>query len=96
MTTHSSILVWRIPWTESLAGCSPWSQKELDMTVETGPYQLHLQPKADAPLPVKITYISAPRLQGNPPILCLWYPINLLSHCVSNFSTSSWNLYQCL
>lgn len=61
------------------------------MTVETGPYQLHLQPKADAPLPVKITYISAPRLQGNPPILCLWYPINLLSHCVSNFSTSSWN-----
>ena len=32
MTTHSSILVWRIPWTESLAGCSPWSQKELDMT----------------------------------------------------------------
>jgi len=23
MTNHSSILAWRIPWTEELAGCSP-------------------------------------------------------------------------
>ena len=29
MATHSSILAWRIPWTE---GYSPWGQKELDMT----------------------------------------------------------------
>ena len=33
MATHSSILAWRIPWTErSLAGYSPWGHKELDMT----------------------------------------------------------------
>ena len=32
MTTHSSILAWIIPWTESLAGYSPWGCKELDMT----------------------------------------------------------------
>ena len=32
MATHSSILAWRIPWTEDLAGYSPWSFKELDMT----------------------------------------------------------------
>ena len=32
MDTHSSILAWRIPWTEDLAGYSPWSCKELDMT----------------------------------------------------------------
>ena len=32
MATHSSILAWRIPWTRSLAGESPWSRKELDMT----------------------------------------------------------------
>ena len=32
MTTHSSILTWRIPWIESLAGYSPWGRKELDMT----------------------------------------------------------------
>ena len=26
--THSSTLVWRIPWTEELAGYSPWDRKE--------------------------------------------------------------------
>ena len=31
MATHSSI-AWRIPWTEELVGCSPWSRKELDTT----------------------------------------------------------------
>ena len=30
--THSSILAWRIPWTEELAGCSPWSHQESDTT----------------------------------------------------------------
>ena len=30
--THSSILAWRIPWTRSLVGYSPWGCKELDMT----------------------------------------------------------------
>ena len=33
MATHSSILAWRIPWTEnSLVGYSPRSHKELDTT----------------------------------------------------------------
>ena len=27
METHSSILAWRIPWTEEFAGYSPWSRK---------------------------------------------------------------------
>ena len=30
--THSSILAWRIPWTEAPGGYSPWGHKELDMT----------------------------------------------------------------
>ena len=31
--THSSILVWRIPWTEKPGSLySPWGRKELDMT----------------------------------------------------------------
>ena len=30
--THSSTLAWRIPWTESLGGYSPWHHKELDTT----------------------------------------------------------------
>ena len=32
MAAHSSILAWRIPWTESLAGYSPWGRKESDTT----------------------------------------------------------------
>ena len=32
MATHSSILAWRIPWTEEPAGHSPWSRKDSDTT----------------------------------------------------------------
>ena len=34
MVTHSSILAWRIPWTEAPGGLqpSPWGHKESDMT----------------------------------------------------------------
>ena len=32
MATHSSILTWKIPWTGSLAGYSPWGHKESDTT----------------------------------------------------------------
>ena len=35
MATHSSILAWRIPWKRSLAVCSPWGRKQLDMTEVT-------------------------------------------------------------
>ena len=31
MATHSSILAWRIPWTEE-PGYNPWGHKELDTT----------------------------------------------------------------
>ena len=36
MATHSSILALRIPWTESLAGYSPWGHTELDTTEPLG------------------------------------------------------------
>ena len=32
MATHSSILAWRIPWTEELGSYSPQGHRELDMT----------------------------------------------------------------
>ena len=31
MVTHSSILAWRIPWTEEPAGYSPWGRTEVNM-----------------------------------------------------------------
>ena len=35
MATHSSILAWRISWTEDPGSYSPWGLKELDMTEAT-------------------------------------------------------------
>ena len=35
MATHSSILAWRIPWTEEPGGFSPWGHKGGDMTEHT-------------------------------------------------------------
>ena len=32
MATHSSIVAWKIPWTRSLVGYSPWGHKESDTT----------------------------------------------------------------
>ena len=34
MTAHSSILAWRIPWTEESGDLRPWSCKELDTTMK--------------------------------------------------------------
>ena len=33
MATHSSIVAWRIPWTEEPGGHSLWDPRELDMAV---------------------------------------------------------------
>ena len=35
MATHSSVLAWRIPWTEKPGSCSPWGRTESDMTEAT-------------------------------------------------------------
>ena len=35
MATHSSILAWRIPWTEEPGGYSPYGHKWLDTTEVT-------------------------------------------------------------
>ena len=39
MTTHSSILAWRIPWTEEPGGLQAMGHKELDMAEVT--YHAH-------------------------------------------------------
>ena len=35
MATHSTILAWRIPWTEEPVGHGPWGHKEWDTTEAT-------------------------------------------------------------
>ena len=32
MATHSSVLAWKISWTEEPVGCSPWGRTESGMT----------------------------------------------------------------
>ena len=32
MATHSSIIAWRIPWTEEPGGYNPWGHKESETT----------------------------------------------------------------
>ena len=40
MVTHTSILAWRIPWTRSLVGHSPWGHEELDKTEKLSLFSL--------------------------------------------------------
>ena len=35
MITHSSVLAWRLPWTEESGVYSPWGRKQLDTTEAT-------------------------------------------------------------
>ena len=32
MAIHSNTIAWKIPWTRSLVGYSPWGREESDMT----------------------------------------------------------------
>ena len=41
MATHSSILAWKIPWTWSLVGYSPWGHKESDSTETLTPSKIN-------------------------------------------------------
>ena len=38
MVTHSSILAWRIPWTEESGGYSPWGHKQLGIIKKTNTF----------------------------------------------------------
>ena len=35
MATDSSILAWKIPWTEDPGGCSPWGHKRVGQDLAT-------------------------------------------------------------
>ena len=40
MAAHSSILAWKIPWTEKPVGYSPWGYKQLAMTEQLSSHSL--------------------------------------------------------
>ena len=43
MATHSSVLAWRIPWTEKPSGYSPWGRTESDTTEAIWRQQQHVE-----------------------------------------------------
>ena len=43
MATHSSILAWKIPWTEEPVGYIPWGHEESDMTRRMSTQAEHLK-----------------------------------------------------
>ena len=57
MATHSSILAWRIPWTEEPGGLQSRGRKELDVTEETK----HQLPTVD----LTVFLLSATRNPGD-------------------------------
>ena len=60
MTTHSSILAGKIPWTEELMGYSPWGLKEPDMTEWLSMYAYDI-----SNYQIKISAISEMRSMNN-------------------------------
>ena len=52
MATHSSILAWRIPWTEEPGGLQSMDHKELDM-IEWLTFDLKIQDQL-----IKITFLG--------------------------------------
>ena len=48
MATHSSILAWKIPWTEEPVGYSPRGRKESDMTERLHFTSLYLSSNSEA------------------------------------------------
>ena len=52
MATHSSILAWKIPWTEKPGVYSPWGRKESDTTEQLHfHFRLTIIPKCSSFLP---------------------------------------------
>ena len=47
MAIHSSILAWKIPWTESLAGYSPWNLKSQTRFSNPSPKREHMLTKQE-------------------------------------------------
>ena len=76
MATHSSILAWRIPWTEELGGLQSMGHKESDTTERLSDFTLLLGRKVmtnldrrlksrDITLPTKVHLVKADFSSGH-------------------------------
>ena len=64
MATHSSILAWRIPWTEE-PGRGPWGRKELDTTERLSLPEYQDQENSEQAWPFLVfLFLTAPNSAG--------------------------------
>ena len=77
MTTHCSILAWKIPWREEPDGYSPWGHEELDMTEHRTQHKYYKSSIKGKVLPhltkdsISLSYSSAPLST----VLWLYFPL---------------------
>ena len=83
MATYSNILAWRIPWTEELAGYSPWDRKELDTTERLTQTHTHIYPLSGKK--ASFYFIFAEDFYYEC-ILVLWDKVFLSFNMLNNFS----------
>ena len=65
MSTHSSVLAWRIPGTGSLVGCHPWGRTESDTTEVTQQQQQQAVGKLKIKKSKNLTVAGDQRTRGN-------------------------------
>ena len=79
MATHSSILVWKIPWTDEPGGLSPWGCQESNTTEATEHSSMHFSTKLCA------CYILGKRRQYLINIYLTKYSSNQYGHLAASF-----------
>ena len=58
MATHSSILAWRIPWTEELSGLQSTGRKDSD-TTERLHFHFHFNKSHNYPVNINNVYVKS-------------------------------------
>ena len=58
MAPDSSTHAWKIPWTESLVGYSPWDRKESDANEHTHTYSNSFNPYTNSMRQVLFSYFN--------------------------------------
>ena len=73
MATRSSILAWRIPWTEEPGGLQSRGRKESDMTEHTHSYMRHLYIRHHSQCFMSINLLLTTILYGRVPFLHMFF-----------------------
>ena len=87
MTTHSSILAWRTPWTEKSGGLCPWCHKRVGHDLATEQQQILLTLSSSASPVYSPTYLirSIYHCSFFPMVLSFWIILCLVRFIIVKF-----------